>query len=163
LTAGRVATTRKARAPCNCGGLLYALRHRKIPLRFDAHFNEFHIIHPDGYMVIRFCPSCGARFPESRRDERLFLKISDTERGRIKRRFGRLRTYSAVVSTLGKPDVDNPSEHARKKERLLSYLGLSKQAFVQFAVGDDGKAQLRLLPKPKPRPRFKNPTSPHQG
>src|SRR5262249_41593149 len=93
LTAGRVATPRKARAPCNCGGVLYALRHRKIPLRFDAHFNEFHIIHPDGYMVIRFCPSCGARFPESRRDERLFLKISDTERGRIKRRFGRLRTY----------------------------------------------------------------------
>jgi hypothetical protein len=152
--AGPVATTKKVRRRCNCGALLYTLRHRKIPLRFDSYLNEFHIAHPDGgYTLIRFCPFCGARFPESRRDERLFHKISDTERERIKRRFGRLRTYSAVVSTLGKPDVDNPSQEARRKGRLLSYLGLSKQAFVQFAVGGDGKARLQLLHKPKPRPR----------
>jgi hypothetical protein len=142
--------------PCRCGFLLEVARSPDMPIEFDDALNEFHIVRPNGFTVMRYCPFCGDRLPSSHRG-RLSRMVTATERARLKREFSHLATIDSVLSSLGPPDrdrIDGLSDERvvgrRRKRvcyRLLTYDRLSPTAYVSFAVAKDGTAQLMFLPK----------------
>jgi hypothetical protein len=144
------------RRPCRCGLLREVCGDPEHPVRFDRTYNEFHLVRPRGYTVIRHCPFCGDPLPASRR-ARAFRTVSVAEQRRLKQRYGALATIEEIVAALGPPDRDAPDGLVTQKtlkpgarrlaDRLLTYCGLSKTAYVIFAIARNGRAQLTWLPK----------------
>ena len=146
------------RTPCGCSTLMECVRRDDIPIKYDNKLNEFHIVRPNGYTIIRYCPFCGELLPVSKRGD-MFQRLTVAERKRLKRRFGHLLTADSVISALGPPDRDIPEgvvtedrfrdRRKRTIQRTLSYFGLSKTALILFAIEKNGRTQMMFVPKQK--------------
>jgi hypothetical protein len=123
--------------------------------------NEYFIAYPsEGKMMIYYCPFCGGRTPESRRDS-LFEFVSDEEQVRICRLFEGIRTESDVLDRFGRADretqigtvVVHPEKEGAPSRgeafRTLTYENLSPVAEVTFEIGTGGRARGGWLSKSK--------------
>jgi hypothetical protein len=55
---------------CTCGWLERAAAEPSSPIGFDETANEYHLVHGRFYTILRFCPFCGCKAPESRRESK---------------------------------------------------------------------------------------------
>lgn len=55
---------------CTCGWLERAAAEPSSPIGFDEKANEYHLVHGRFYTILRFCPFCGCKTPESRRESK---------------------------------------------------------------------------------------------
>ncbi len=89
---------------CDCGLLQRASREPAHPVRFDSAMNEYFIGAGNQRLLnIYYCPFCGGRTPESRR-ELLFEFITSGEEFRICGLFREIRTERDVRDRFGPPD-----------------------------------------------------------
>ncbi len=132
---------------CKCGGLENASKEADHAIRWDERMNEYYIAYgKGGRMMVYYCPFCGGRTPESRRDS-FFAHITQEEETRIYSLFRGLRTVSDVVARFGPPDeerdlaaaVRRPGRRGNAEHgeafRGLVYKRLSPVADIVFQVG----------------------------
>jgi len=138
---------------CDCGLLERWSREPEHPIGFDAELNEYYIAVRDGRetSMIYYCPFCGGRAPESRRDS-LFAHVSNAEHDRISSLFVGIRTESDVIEKFGDPDeehdvgeaVISPEKQGQPSRgevfRTITYRNLSPVANVVFRISDGGRA-----------------------
>jgi len=68
------------KASCKCGALENASNEADHPIRWDKRMNEYYIAHGNGgRMMVYYCPFCGGKTPESRRDS-FFAHVTQAER-----------------------------------------------------------------------------------
>jgi len=142
----------KTDVACDCNCLHDAANNPDAPIKFDEHLNEFHIIYfvngSEGYLLIRHCPCCGGKAPESRRAS-LFAAISVQELSRLAELTTPLKRLNDVITAFGDPDRDEeaglmitrPESEGRPPEtqvyHTLTYSALSEVADVRVAVYHD--------------------------
>jgi hypothetical protein len=102
----------KRTMPCRCGALERHAIEPDSPIRFDTELNEYHFVHRnskgnEGYLLIRHCPFCGGKAPESRRDLQ-FRQLSLAEQIRLSKLIGDFHTIDEVIAALGEPDIKDP-------------------------------------------------------
>jgi hypothetical protein len=143
---------------CDCRALEQFSREPSVPIEFDAKLNEYHIRGAVGDLVmIYYCPFCGGRTPDSRRDE-LFMHVTRAETERLKGLTRGLKTLDDVLDAFGPPDFDHPTglevtsndSTGRPKTtwyRQLTFRGLSDTANLQVAVGFNNLVQFSSTPK----------------
>jgi hypothetical protein len=97
-------------------------------------------------MMMYYCPFCGGRTPESRRDS-LFAHITQEEETRIYALFAGVRTVSDVLARFGPPDEQRDIAAAVRRAggkgkaergeafRGMVYKSLSPVADIVFEVG----------------------------
>jgi hypothetical protein len=139
-------------APCTCKFLEGQAAHPKLPIRFNAKFNEYYIAggttEEDRVEVIIYhCPFCGGAAPESKRGE-YFTDVPEQEARRLWTLLGGVKSVEDAFRVLGAPDVDAPYQvpdgwPKQTKERdgkqyeatrYLTYSKLSEVAEVQITV-----------------------------
>ena len=99
---------RKETGVCRCDWLERAADDPECPVEFDAKLNEYHIVRgPKDFLMIYYCPFCGGGAPKSRRD-RLFHRLTDTERRRLVSLTKDMRTVQDVTRAFGEPDIRQP-------------------------------------------------------
>jgi len=134
---------------CDCNWLASHVDDGRWPIVFDPVVNEYHFTYPTPHgpacAIIRHCPWCGGRAPQSKRAS-LFARISPHERQRLKELIAPLKTVDDVLRVLGKPDHDamggaatiKPETDTRGAEhqffRHMIYQGLSETALVRVHV-----------------------------
>lgn len=139
----------KTDAPCDCTWLASKVDDGRWPILFDPLVNEYHFTFPTPHgparAIIRHCPGCGGRAPESKRAS-LFARISPDEQRRLQDLIAPLKTVDDVLRVLGTPDHDaaggmtttKPETETRGAEhqvfRHLMYQGLSETALVRVHV-----------------------------
>ena len=142
----------KTNVACDCNYLHNAANDPNIPIEFDERLNEFHIVFfisdSESYLLIRHCPFCGGKAPESRRTS-LFATITVQEQARLAELTKSLKHLSDVIGALGEPDKDEeaglmltrPEKGGRPSEtqvyRTLTYTQLSETADVCVTVQPD--------------------------
>lgn len=147
---------------CNCDRLRWAASEPSVPIAFDARLGEYHLERRDGdsYEIVFFCPFCGGRTPESKRDA-LFQFVSQAEKDRLRDTyFEVLHTIDDVRRVLGEPDEElrhgvSKSPPAAEEEPettqtypMLTYRNLSPTANVSAVVYPDGRVEWHLRSKP---------------
>jgi hypothetical protein len=144
---------------CDCGHLERASKEPDHAIRWDEKMNEYYIAYgKGGKMCVYYCPFCGGRTPESRRDS-FFAHVTDAESARIYGLFRGIRTVSDVVAKFGPPDeereqatgVRHPEKDGRPGRgevfRSMIYKNLSPVAEVWFDVGINDCVQGHWLQK----------------
>jgi hypothetical protein len=135
---------------CTCGALEHASKEPGHSIRWDPESNEYYIAYGNegGRMMVYYCPFCGGKTPESRRNS-LFAHITDAEESRIVDLFRGLRTVADVTARFGAPDEEREiaaavRTHATEGKpvrgesfRGLVYKKLSPVAEIVFEVGTD--------------------------
>lgn len=135
------------REPCTCDWLQRAADDPRCPIKFDAEVQEYHVLlnAPNSYLLIRHCPWCGGKAPQSKRSL-LFHILDDAERQRLVNLTENLRTVQDVLTVFGEPDRKHPAGFATIAPerdgnpeittpcRTITYQRLSKVADVEFAV-----------------------------
>jgi hypothetical protein len=97
---------------CGCGWLECAASDPDLPVEWDLEMHEFHFLYPSrdgvstGHLLLRHCPFCGGKAPESRRGA-AFHTPSRAELERLRKLTGGLSTYEEVVARLGAPDGED--------------------------------------------------------
>jgi hypothetical protein len=74
---------------------------------FDEEMNEYHIAYgPErtGRLIIRYCPWCGGKLPESRRAS-FFTEPDPAEVSEVKRLMSSMRDIPTMLRVLGEPDA----------------------------------------------------------
>ncbi len=156
----------KTDAFCDCTWLRTMAESPDHPIEFDAETHEFRFVYPaahgKGSLVIRHCPWCGGKTPESLRHSR-FMRISEGERQRLLRLFKGLKCLEDMLSAFGPPDEDRaqgliaetPEKGGHPSEiqayRLLVYHGLSDTATVKVQVYPNDRVGFMLSGKPIPK------------
>lgn len=151
-----------ATSQCECGFLEHAAANASLPIQFDPTTWEFHLVYdlPEagtGRIIIRHCPVCGRKAPESKRRE-LFAIVSQEEQLRLSELIKPLRTVDDVLRILGAPDfdfdpgtlVETPVQGGGSEIqsfRVLQYDRLSKSASVRVRVDRDMRVSYGILPK----------------
>ncbi len=147
------------RRACKCDSLERAAEDTKCPVEFDDELNEYHItLEDDGYMVIRYCPFCGGRAPDSKRS-RLFHMLTDDERRRLCDLTKGTRTLQDVTAAFGEPEIRQPvgmvvtmperdgSPETTKSYPVLIYTKLSDIANVHVTVYPTDKVAISFQGK----------------
>jgi hypothetical protein len=132
---------------CKCGWLDRAPDEPDSPLVFNRVLGEFHLLYGgaqvSGRIKLNYCPVCGQRAPQSRRDA-LFAPLCDAEMQRIEQLAAGLRTLEEVRARFGEPDDDRmpgvmlrePAGAGRppsmRRYRTLRYSGISDSLHVFF-------------------------------
>lgn len=102
----------KTPVPCDCNWLANHADDGRWPIVFDPVVNEYHVTYstPHGLAraIIRHCPWCGGKAPESKRGS-LFAKIEPAEQKRLSELVSPLRSLDDVLRTLGPADYDSPT------------------------------------------------------
>jgi uncharacterized protein DUF6980 len=93
---------------CDCDYLNRAADSPDLPIQFDERMNEFNFVHPspgggEGHLLIRHCPICGGKAPESKRAS-CFTSVTREESSRLFALVRGLKTLSEVFAALGEPD-----------------------------------------------------------
>ncbi len=151
----------EANFPCDCRTLDSAADEPDIPIIFSANTNEYQLVHGDdnqSRMLLYYCPFCGGRTPDSRRD-RLFSRITMAETDRLKELTRGIKTIDDAIRLLGTPDTDSPdgvtivtdgSETDPTKiesYRTITYSGLSVAAVVHITDYRGGGIQIQFFGK----------------
>lgn len=146
---------------CTCDRLQWAVHEPRVPIAFDAKLGEYHLERreEDGYEIVFFCPFCGGRTPESKRDE-LFQFVSQAEKDRLRETyFDVLHTVDDVRRVLGEPDLEirqglwmSPPRLCDEPDAVqtfpsLMYYKLSPMANVSVIVYPSGEVQWSLSAK----------------
>ncbi|MBI2899851.1 MAG: hypothetical protein HYY17_06685 [Planctomycetes bacterium] len=150
--------------PCRC--IARALAAPASPLRYDERLNEYHLVWESDdktrrTMIVRYCPFCAIRMPESKRGE-LFHTVSEDEAAAVRLRIGGATTEAEIVAALGPPDrvLELDQIHggtwwegfeapAFKTVKQLDWLNLGRTIVFTLQVDADGKIQWIFGPKPK--------------
>ena len=115
-------------------------------LRFDSLYEEYSVAVLDGYLFdVFYCPFCGAKMPESRRDS-FFTSVTKEEEARVLALAADCTSRSAIESALGQPDRQFPAtEHFDpiRKQKLsfpatYLYTQLSDSAELRVTFNDVG-------------------------
>jgi len=142
---------------CTCGWLEREADEPSAPIRFDPRLNEYNIVcEGEGSLRIYYCPFCGGRAPESKRDL-LFAHIDHEEKDRLVELTYRLRSLQEVISALGEPDEDTYASSTTPEKngvpltvdvhRRLVYHQLSPIADVCVLVFADNRVRIMLQGK----------------
>jgi hypothetical protein len=146
---------------CCCGWLERGAADPADPIVFDASLREFQLVCagenlPVQNKVIRFCPFCGGRAPQSVRAEML-PSVPASERLRL---LGLVRGVSSLehaIELLGAPDSDDPHGSAGTRAdgefgtmRTLSYRRLSVHAEV-LLIDRAGRVDVVIRPQRSPQ------------
>lgn len=93
--------------PCDCGWPDRSAKNPTVPVVFDEEMSEYHIAYgPErrGHLIIRYCPWCGGRLPESRRTS-FFTEPDPAEVSEVERLMSGIRDIPAMLRVLGEPDA----------------------------------------------------------
>jgi hypothetical protein len=134
---------------CDCGALENASKEPNHPIRWDERMNEYYIATGEcGRMMVYYCPFCGGKTPESRRDS-LFAHVTQAEETRIFGLFHGIHTVADAIARFGQPDEDREFAAAVRRPgvdgkpevgetfRGLVYKSLSPVADIVFEVGSN--------------------------
>ena len=123
----------KMNEQCSCGNPAKWAEDDTFPVEYDSRAGEFSIIHGrsgKARWLMFFCPSCGGRLPESRRQS-FFTTPSEEERREVARLLEGIHDIASMQRVLGDPDEvtewsdtgDTGWEHygVRKWKRQFSY------------------------------------------
>lgn len=90
-----------------CGPITHVVQAGHFPLRYDAGMNELHLVRSGGcedeFCVLRYCPFCGNRFPESARPG-LKNFWTNLEAQKLAQLVRTIRNAKVMRATLGEPD-----------------------------------------------------------
>jgi len=138
---------------CDCGTLEDASKESDHPVRWDEKANEYFIAYgTGGKMCVYYCPFCGGRTPESRRNS-FFAHVTKAEETRIYELFKSIRTVSDLIARFGPPDEEgefgssmrSPEREGKPSRgeafRTMIYKKLSSVADVYFDVGTSDSAR----------------------
>jgi hypothetical protein len=156
----------KRKKTCDCGVLESASKEPDHVIRWDGEMHEYYIAYGShgGRMMIYYCPFCGGKTPESRRDS-MFAHVTQEEETRILNLFKGLRTVSDVTARFGPPDEEREIAWAQRSPqregqpecgdafRGLVYKSLSPLADIVFHAGTDQSVRGTWIQKyvgPKP-------------
>ena len=94
-----------ARRPCTCNRLISWAKDPSIPIRFDRQLNEFLLVLNETRIedLLYFCPACGGRLPDSKRDE-LFTTPSKDDFERLHALIRQVDSIDEAINILGEPD-----------------------------------------------------------
>lgn len=148
--------------PCDCGLMDIQADDPKSPIAFDTQTNEYHLRRGEGtgsYLVCYYCPSCGGKMPDSRR-QALFKPISSAEIRRLQDLTREIKSIDDALRILGAPDDDlthgvtiktrgSDTEAPRVKSyRVLKYWDLSDSAAVEVADHPNSRYAVQFTAKP---------------
>lgn len=150
-------TQSKDNYPCNCGSLERAAEDPANPIIFDSKFNEYQLEYQaasgPAQMMIYYCPLCGGKAPESKRD-RFFSRISNEEFRRLSNMTKNIRTIEDAIKALGAPEVDSHVEvtspikdmkpEVRKAFRSIVYSNLSETADIRITDYLEDKVRVQF-------------------
>jgi hypothetical protein len=124
-----------------CRNLARALQRPNSPLKYDAQLSEYRLnLSTGGYSCIMYCPFCGTRLPESKRDS-LFFKPSDQDLSPIAE-MSKIDDLSALCERLGNP-VEIVENNGFRQYRFANWKTVD--LIVQQAEGKE----LKYLAVPK--------------
>ena len=151
----------EANYPCDCRTLDRIVDEPEIPIFFSARTNEYRLVYgenSEGAMLVYYCPFCGGRMPDSRRD-RLFARITHAEMQRLKNLTRDIKTIDDAIRILGEPDTDSPdgltcstddsgTEPTKiESYRMITYSGLSETALVQITDYRSDRVGIQFIGK----------------
>jgi hypothetical protein len=124
-----------------CRNLARALQHPDSPLKYDAQLSEYRLnLATGGYSWIRYCPFCGTRLPESKRDS-LFFEPSEQDLSQIAE-LSNIDDMSSLCERLGSP-VEIVENNGFRQHRFANWKTVD--LIVQQAAGKE----LKYLAVPK--------------
>jgi hypothetical protein len=149
--------------PCDCGFLQRSADDPDLPIQFGERLNEYVIAYtkPDGIegtLLLRHCPFCGGKSPQSKRASQ-FAVIPSAEEMRLLDITRSLHTVDEAIASLGPPDADipvglvsvKPEKDGNPPEtegfRTLIYRRKSEVADVHIRVDNAGRVNVALMGK----------------
>jgi hypothetical protein len=153
----------KTDVSCDCGYLERSADNPDIPIRFDEKMNEYHFVYErqdgiGGNLLLRHCPFCGGRAPESKRAA-FFAVIPSAEESRLLKLTRAIHTVDDAVRSLGIPDNDYETGMISVKPekdgnppvtegfRTLIYRSVSVVADIHVRVDHAGRTAVTLQGK----------------
>ena len=127
-------------APCNCRWPTYAVESDSFPVAFDMRMNEYHLqTSPDGHAIIRYCPSCGGKLPESNRDS-FFTEPADEEVNELNTLLNSIIGAGDMHRILGVPDDKTSS--STNNPWAFQYTYSSKWRTLELIVHESADGEL---------------------
>lgn len=146
--------------PCNCKMPEKWSKDPHFPLEYDAALNEFNIVHGEARNFrtpILYCPYCGGRLPESKRDT-FFVRLDETEEKQMQELMTRVCDVESMRNILGEPDRSYESlineeqrqlYEMKKWKRQYTYESRWRTLCLYIFERDDGSVQYSWAPKEK--------------
>src|SRR5687768_12376910 len=103
---------------CNCQLPSQWAKDRNVPIQFDPELNEYNLLCDDFTITLYYCPFCGGRLPESKRDE-LFVVASPMEQAALQNSLSGMKTIGEVIAILGEPDIDFGSTLFQPEDKAI--------------------------------------------
>jgi hypothetical protein len=138
--------------PCDCGRPDRSAKNPALPVVFDEEMNEYHIAYgPErrGHLIIRYCPWCGGKLPESRRGS-FFTEPDPAEVSEVKHLMSDVRDIPTMLRVLGEPDetyewspaddeaVRFCSDESARCKRQFTYRSKWRTLVLFVDEGEDG-------------------------
>jgi hypothetical protein len=120
---------------CNCYIVEKWLKSMVSPIKFDVQFHEYYLEGKDtSSSIFYFCPICGGRLPESKRDD-FFHTPSEAEIDKIRKKVKNATTINELIKILGVPNEKVITNSEAEKQNSLGKKSV-KQTLVYNSIAD---------------------------